>query len=158
MEPVTSGPQVNESLETSISGIFACGNVLHVHDLVDYVSEEAALAGKNAVKYISAMETGETEPDQNEAEPIHLVATEGVRYTVPAVINVNKMEDSLIVRFRVGNVFQDSFISVYFDEERVIHRKKKIMAPGEMEEIKLQRVKLRQFENLRTITVKIEKE
>ncbi|MDF2888085.1 MAG: pyridine nucleotide-disulfide oxidoreductase [Lacrimispora sp.] len=158
MEPVTSGPQVNESLETSISGIFACGNVLHVHDLVDYVSEEAALAGKNAVKYISAMETGETEPDQNEAEPIHLVATEGVRYTVPAVINVNKMEDSLIVRFRVGNVFQDSFISVYFDEERVIHRKKKIMAPGEMEEIKLQRVKLREFENLRTITVKIEKE
>jgi hypothetical protein len=68
------------------------------------------------------------------------------------------MEDSLIVRFRVGNVFQDSFISVYFDEERVIHRKKKIMAPGEMEEIKLQRVKLREFENLRTITVKIEKE
>jgi len=158
MEPVTSGPLVNESLETSISGIFACGNVLHVHDLVDYVSEEAALAGKNAVKYISAMETDPSDTEKKQAEPIQLVATEGVRYTVPAVINLNKMEDSLIVRFRVGNVFQDSYISVYYDEERVMHRKKKIMAPGEMEEIKLQRDKLIQFKNLRTITVKIERE
>ena len=158
MEPVTSGPRVNESLETSISGVFACGNVLHVHDLVDYVSEEAALAGKNAVKYISDMGTEAAYPDQNPAEPIHLVATEGVRYTVPAEINLNKMDESLIVRFRVGNVFQDSFISVYYDDERVVHRKKKIMAPGEMEEIKLQRDKLKQVKNLRTITVKIEKE
>lgn len=158
MEPVTSGPRVNESLETSISGIFACGNVLHVHDLVDYVSEEAALAGKNAVKYISDLGTEDAYPDKNQAEPIRLVATEGVRYTVPAEINLNKMDNSLIVRFRVGNVSKDSFISVYYDEERVLHRKKKIMAPGEMEEIKLQRDKLKQFENLRTITVKIEKE
>ena len=49
---VTSGPVVNESLETSMEGVFACGNVLHVHDLVDFVSEEAAIAGKNAVRYV----------------------------------------------------------------------------------------------------------
>lgn len=159
MERVTSGPQVNESLEASISGVFACGNVLHVHDLVDYVSEEAALAGKNAVKYIASLENiGADQKEENQAEPINLVAMDGVRYTVPKTINLNRMEDNLVVRFRVGDVFQDSFVSVYYDEERVIHRKKKIMAPGEMEEIKLQRDKIKEYKNLKTITVKIEKE
>ncbi|MCR4903138.1 MAG: NAD(P)/FAD-dependent oxidoreductase, partial [Butyrivibrio sp.] len=116
MNPVTSGPFVNESLETNIPGIFACGNVLHVHDLVDYVSEEAAKAGANAAKFVQ--EGSEPEPDKNE---IRLVATEGARYTVPTTINVDRMEDLLTVRFRVGAVFKNSYVDVYFDDERVMH-------------------------------------
>ena len=74
MNPVTSGPKVNESLETSIDGVFACGNVLHVHDLVDFVSEEAAAAGKNAAAYIKAGAV-----KLNSGKDIALKATDGVR-------------------------------------------------------------------------------
>ena len=153
MNPVTSGPVVNESLETSIPGVFACGNVLHVHDLVDYVSEEAKRAGQNAVKYI-ADGCKEVAGDND----IELCATEGARYTVPSTINKDRMDDLLTVRFRVGDVYKNSFVSVYFDDERVMHNEKRILAPGEMEQIILQKKKLDEYPNLKKITVKIEKE
>ena len=152
MNGVTGGPNVNESLETSVPGIFACGNVLHVHDLVDYVSEEAVRAGQNAVRFIK----GELD-EENDAK-IQLKATDGARYTVPATIDAKRMEDLLTVRFRVGDVFKDSYVSVYFDDERVQHRKKQIMAPGEMEQIILQKKDILDHPELKTITVKIEKE
>ena len=151
MDRVTSGPVVNESLETNIPGVFACGNVLHVHDLVDYVSEEANRAGANAARFVK----GElSEGGKN----IEIVATEGARYTVPRHINVSRMEDLLTVRFRVGAVFTNSYISVYYNDERVMHRKKQVMAPGEMEEIVLQKQKLAAYPDLERITLKIEKE
>ena len=151
MNPVTNGPAVNEILETSIPGVFACGNVLHVHDLVDYVSEEATRAGANAAAYVQS-----GCKDAKEGEDIKLVATEGARYTVPGTINVSRMEDNLTVRFRVGAVFKDSYVSVYFDDERVQHRKKRIMAPGEMEQVIIQKKKLQERPDLKTITIKIE--
>ncbi|WP_329494540.1 NAD(P)/FAD-dependent oxidoreductase [Caproiciproducens sp. CPB-2] len=154
MNAVTSGPVVNESLETNVEGVFACGNVLHVHDLVDYVSEEAALAGKNAAKYVLGKFSGQ----ENSAHTITLEAVDGVRYTVPKTVNIGRMEDTVKVRFRVGNVFKDSYVSVYYDDERVLHRKKIIMAPGEMEDITLDRKKLLGYPDLKKITVKIEKE
>ena len=151
MNAVTNGPCVNESLETSVDGIFACGNVLHVHDLVDYVSEEAAQAGKNAAKYVkNNCSMGEA------GKEISVIATDGVRYTVPKTIDVNRMNDELIVRFRVGAVYKNSYISAYLNDERIIHRKKQIMAPGEMEEIKLSKKQLEEFGDLSNITVKIE--
>ena len=153
MNAVTSGPIVNEILETSIPGVFACGNVLHVHDLVDYVSEEATRAGTNAAKYIQS-----GCKDEKSDTDIQLVATEGARYTVPSTINVSRMEDNLTVRFRVGAVYKDSYVSVFFDDERVQHRKKRIMAPGEMEQIIIQKKKLQEYPDIRTITVKIEAE
>ncbi len=153
MNPVTSGPVVNESLETNIPGVFACGNVLHVHDLVDYVSEEAKRAGQNAVKYIA---DGCKEAEG--ANIIELCATDGARYTVPSTINKDRMDDLLTVRFRVGDVYKNSFVSVYFDDERVMHNEKRILAPGEMEQIILQKKKLDEYPNLKKITVKIEKE
>ena len=153
MNPVTSGPVVNEILETNIPGVFACGNVLHVHDLVDYVSEEATRAGENAAKYVQ-----NGCKDEKEGSDIRLVATEGARYTVPCTVNVSRMDENLTVRFRVGAVFKDSFVSVYFDDERVQHRKKRIMAPGEMEQIILQKKKLADYPDLKTITIKIEAE
>lgn len=152
MNPVTNGPVVNESLETSIPGVFACGNVLHVHDLVDYVSEEAKRAGENASKYVQA------DGRKADGEEIQLIATEGARYTVPSTINVNRMDDLLTVRFRVGAVYQDSYVSVYFNDERVMHNKKRVLAPGEMENVILQKTKIKDFKDLKTITVKIEKD
>ena len=150
MNPVTSGPKVNESLETNIECVFACGNVLHVHDLVDFVSEEAASAGKNAAAYVR-----EGDRLENEKE-IVLNPVEGVRYTVPGTICVNRMDEKLTVRFRVGGVFKNCYVSAYFDEERVIHRKRQVVAPGEMEQIQLTKEMLLKYPDLKTITVKIE--
>ena len=151
MDSVTAGPVVDESLETNIPGVFACGNVLHVHDLVDYVSEEAGRAGVNAARFVSGETTGS-------GSQITLSAEDGVRYTVPRRIDLSKMEDTLTVRFRVGAVYQNAFISVYLDGERIMHRKKQVMAPGEMEQVVLQKQKLAAYPNLKQITVKIEKE
>ena len=158
MDSVTSGPRVNESLETSIPGVFACGNVLHVHDLVDFVSEEAALAGKCAALHVLRKEDegklAEIFPE--EKENIRLVAGEGIRYTVPAVINIGRMEEELKVRFRVGSVYKNAFITVYFDEEEVFRKKKLILAPGEMEEVELTKEKLEEFPRLSQIILRIE--
>ena len=151
MEPVTSGPVVNESLETSAEGVFACGNVLHVHDLVDFVSEEAATAGRNAASYVKA---GGSLGEMGTEIPIQ--AVDGVRYTVPKNIHVNRMADEQIVRFRVGAVYKNCYVSAYLNDERIIHRKRQIMAPGEMEEIKLKKEQLAAFDGLEKITVKIE--
>ena len=152
MERITNGPVVNESLETSMEGVFACGNVLHVHDLVDFVSEEAAMAGKNAVKYIK----GET--NNSTAGRIDLVPEDGVRYTVPKYIRPENMADTLTVRFRVGGVVKNCYISTYFDDERVMKRKRPVVAPGEMEEVKITKAKLAEYPDLKKITIKIEKE
>ena len=153
MSPVTGGPVVNESLETNIPGIFACGNVLHVHDLVDYVSEEAMRAGQNAVKFIkNGCREGST------AGAVEIFAENGARYTVPKTIDFGRMEDLLTVRFRVGDVYKDSYVSVYFDDERVVHNKKRIMSPGEMEQIVLKKDELIKRSNLKRITVRIESE
>ncbi len=151
MNPITSGPNVNESLETSIEGVFACGNVLHVHDLVDFVSEEATTAGKNAAIYVKNGKERKSEGHEIMLNPI-----DGVRYTVPKNINVQRMDDSITVRFRVGGVYKNCYVSAYFDDERVIRRKRPVVAPGEMEEIKLTKEQLLKYPDLKTITVKIE--
>ena len=149
MNRVTSGPRVNESLETSVEGVFACGNVLHVHDLVDFVSEEAAAAGRHAASYIK-------EGRKENAREIVINAVEGVRYTVPCTISPERMEDTQVVRFRVGNVYKNCCIGVYFDGEQVIRWKRPVMAPGEMEEIRLEKEKLLLHPELKTITIKVE--
>lgn len=152
INPVTSGPKVNESLETNIEGVFACGNVLHVHDLVDFVSEEAGAAGRNAACYVK---TGEKRSGTETAD-IVLEAVEGVRYTVPETINIARMDEELTVRFRVSNVYKNCYISVYFDEVRMLHKKRQIMAPGEMEDVRITREQLMDAPDLKKITVKIE--
>lgn len=159
MNPVTSGPKVNESLETNIEGIFACGNVLHVHDLVDFVSEEAKTAGRNAAEYVKNLQSdtdGGEKNSKEDAADITLNPVEGVRYTVPSTINPAHMDENLTVRFRVGGVYKNCYVSAYFDDERVIHKKRPVVAPGEMEQIKLTKEQLMKYPNLKTITVKIE--
>lgn len=152
MEGMTNGPVVNESLETSMEGVFACGNVLHVHDLVDFVSEEAAMAGRSAVRYIKGKTVNVID------HRIDLLAEEGVRYTVPKYIRPENMDDVLTVRFRVGAVVKNCYISTYFDDKCVMKRKRPIVAPGEMEEVKILKSKLAEYPDTKKITIKIEKE
>ena len=151
MSPVTSGPLVNESLETNVEGVFACGNVLHVHDLVDFVSQEAQAAGKNAAEYVLS---GKKEGGKD----IPIVATQGARYTVPKTINPQRMDEKHVVRFRVGDVYKDCYVSVYLNDERIIHRKRPVVAPGEMEQVELKKEQLEAYPDLKEITVKIETE
>ncbi len=150
LSPVTGGPIVKESLETNVEGIFACGNVLHVHDLVDFVTAESMQAGKNAARYLRGKNFQE--------EGIELVATNGVRYTVPQSINKENIEDVVEVRFRVGDVFRNSYISVYFDDVREKHLKKRILTPGEMETVALKKELFDKYPNCRKITFMIEGE
>lgn len=150
---ITSGPIVDEGLETNIEGIFACGNVLHVHDLVDFVSQEGALAGENAAKYVKGVKE-----KADILNSINLKGENGVRYTVPNTLNPKNINEKLTVRFRVGQVYKNCYISVYFDDERVLHKKHPVLAPGEMEQIKLEKEKLLKYPELKLITIKIEEE
>lgn len=149
LSPVTSGPIVNDSLETSIDGVFACGNVLHVHDLVDYVSQEATTAGKNAASYIQHGKT-------KDARIVEIIPEDGVRYTVPKFVRPTEMEDKLTVRFRVGAVYKNCAIVTYYDDTLINKRKRPVMAPGEMEQVILDKSKLAEFPDLSKITVRIE--
>lgn len=149
INPVTSGPIVSDSLETSAPGVFACGNVLHVHDLVDYVSQEAGTAGKNAAAYIKNGSVAN-------AKEVEILPVDGVRYTVPKFIRPTEMEDKLTVRFRVGDVYKNCAIATYFDDELISKRKRPVMAPGEMEQVILDKNKLSEYPNLNKITIRIE--
>ena len=150
LSPVTKGPVVNEQLETDVPGVFACGNVLHVHDLVDYVSEEASAAGRHAAAYVKA---GEPE---SERKGIPVVPEGGVRYTVPATIDPASMDEKLTVRFRVGAVKRNVFESVYVDGARIAHKKRPIVAPGEMEQVILQKADLEKHPDAESIRVVLE--
>ena len=137
INPATNGPVVNESFETSIPGVFACGNVLHVHDLVDYVSEESGRAGRSAARYVKNGKASEG--------PVILVKNgAGVRYTVPSSVRTSELEGDLIIRFRSGGVYRDSYIDVLFDGVSKIHRRKPIITPGEMEQVILKKEDLEQ--------------
>ena len=149
LNPVTSGPIVGDNLETNIDGIFACGNVLHVHDLVDYVSQEATTAGKNAALYI---QNGAA----SDVKTVEISPEGGVRYTVPKFIRPTEMEDNLTVRFRVGDVYKNKAIATYFGDELISKRKRPVMAPGEMEQVILSKKKLAEYPDLSKITIRIE--
>ena len=132
INPATNGPVVNESFETSIPGIFACGNVLHVHDLVDYVSEESARAGRSAARYVKASSS-------RSGPVIQITNGNGVRYTVPSFVRVGELDSDLVIRFRSVGVYKDSYIDVSIDGVRSIHRRKQIITPGEMEQVILKK-------------------
>lgn len=157
---VTGGPFVNESLETNVSGVFACGNVLHVHDLVDYVSEEAKKAGEKAAAYVQKSGGQAASQDMTNmskiAAEVSVTAKDGVRYTVPSTIRPGCMDDAQIIRFRVGQVYRNAHVSVYFDDKLVMKLKKPVLAPGEMEQVKIKKADILAQEGLSTITIKIE--
>ena len=135
---ITGGAEVDQNRETSVEGIFACGNVLHVHDLVDFVSEEAEIAGKSAAEYIKKGKKAECE--------IHIETDGKVRYTVPQVITENK---DVKVYFRVSDVFKNIKINVYNGEKVIFSKKKVKVAPGEMESILLKADRFRRADRLK---------
>ena len=150
LNPTTNGPKVNESLETNIPGVFAAGNVLHVHDLVDYVSEEAGSAGAHAAAYIQNGEQG------TDAASLPVRCENGVRYTVPTAIRPACAGDKVTLRFRVGAVYKNKKIAVYLGDTCIFTRKRPVLAPGEMETIQLKGELLRKDPAADHITVTLE--
>ena len=132
LSPVTRGPIVDDSLMTSVPGVFACGNVLHVHDLVDYVSQEAERAGASAAAFAAS---GGSSPGTR----LIVHAEGGVRYTVPQVIDVSRMPERLEVRLRVDGVYEHRVLVAHLGGRCVARRRRDILVPGEMEQIVLRR-------------------
>ena len=151
INPVTNGPLVNESLETSIPGVFAAGNVLHVHDLVDYVSQEAAAAGRNAARYIQ-----EGPSSGEEALSIH--CQNGVRYCVPAAIRPHApdADSTLTLRMRVDGVYQNKAIVLRQGQQVLLRRKRRVLAPGEMETLSLPASALSSLDLQQMLTLELE--
>lgn len=128
LDRVTNGPVVDEYRETSHKGVFACGNVLQVHDLVDFVTEESKLAGAGAAKFIK----GEKADDG----VLHTEGENGVRYIVPQ--NINRATDKDVkLYFRVGRVLENVTLNVVCNGEVLLTKKKRKMTPGEMEYVTL---------------------
>lgn len=144
----TNGAYVNESFETDHEGIFACGNVLHVHDLVDFVSEEASFAGKNAAKYV-------LNQLNNTGRKLKVFAKDGVRYTVPSSIDLNRAENLIKIRFRVASVYKNTYIVAYSGGKQILKVKKRVLAPGEMEQIILNKELLSNLDS-DELTIKLE--
>ncbi len=142
LDRVTGGAAVSSSRETEIPGVFAAGNVLHVHDLVDYVSEEAELAGAAAAAFVR----GELRHDAN----IRINASGAVRYTVPQRITC--IEDTKLY-FRVSEVLRDKKIVVRAKDRVLLEKKKQKLAPGEMETVDLKRELLLGLDSDITISV-----
>ena len=128
LDRVTGGAVVDGGRETEIPGIFACGNVLHVHDLVDYVSEEAVIAGLAAVRFIN----GESDKKIN----VTVKADGRVRYTVPQ--RITELKDTTVY-FRVADVFRNKRLTVSINGEVVLSKKTQKLAPGEMETVTVSR-------------------
>ncbi len=131
INPLTNGPVVNAALETSIEGVFACGNVLHVHDLVDFVSAEAAQAGRNAAQYVLS---GSREKERG-SKTLRFVPKNGVRYTVPNRFAPDAQDEDLTLRFRVTGVFKGASIVVRSGESELFRRRTRVLIPSEMQTI-----------------------
>ena len=147
---VTGGAFVNDRLETSAEGIFACGNVLHVHDLVDYVSEEAALAGLSAAEFVKRGK----EACAEHGEALCLKAGEGIRYTIPNTVDPVNMADKVTVRFRVSDVYRDKQLVILYGGIEHRRIKKRIMSPGEMEQVTIGKDTIP--EGISDITIRVE--
>jgi NADPH-dependent 2,4-dienoyl-CoA reductase/sulfur reductase-like enzyme len=130
LDKVTGGPIVYESMETSVEGIFACGNVVHVHDLVDWVTEESKRAGSGAAKYVKGQ-------IQSNCKAIKLKGINGVRYVVPHQIRLDNIEQKVELMMRVDNIYKDIKLVIKSNGEVLKEVKRNHVAPGEMESIKL---------------------
>lgn len=131
LDPRTNGPRVYENMETSLSGVFACGNVVHVHDLVDFVTMESTRAGEAAAAYLQGDARG------GPALEVPIRAGEGVTYTVPQVIRPDRMGKTAELFFRVNAVYENAVLRVSAGERVLLEKKREHMAPGEMERLPL---------------------
>ena len=137
IDPRTNGAYVDESLETSVEGVFSCGNVLHVHDLVDFVSEESARAGESAARYILSGK-------RSQGKTIEVKTGYGVRYTVPCRINVENAGELTHIRFRVSGVYKNVSIVIKSGDKELLRKKSMILVPSEMVDLLLKKSKLKE--------------
>ena len=145
LSKTTGGAIVDENLMTSVEGVFECGNVLHVHDLVDFVSAESENAGKCAVDYINGVNMF--------AEKTIVSCTNGVRYCVPTVLNRDSVYAEQSFKMRVSNVFHKVELAVLADGVKVYGRKRPVVAPGEMENITLNAEQMKILKKAKTVEV-----
>ena len=148
LDPRTRGAIVNESMETTVPGIFACGNVLHVHDLVDWVTDESRRAGKFAAQYVK-------KAGVPAAEPIKTLPGEGVGYIVPQRIRPSQVDGELELFMRVRDIYVGKTLVVRVDGKEVQAKRRGHMAPGEMERVKLP-VELFNGDGVKQITIDVE--
>ncbi|WP_028504709.1 FAD-dependent oxidoreductase [Ruminococcus sp. FC2018] len=137
IDPRTNGAYVDESLETSVEGVFSCGNVLHVHDLVDFVSEESARAGESAARYILSGK-------RSQGKTIEVKTGYGVRYTVPCRINVENAGELTHIRFRVSGVYKNVSIVIKSGDKELLRKKSMILVPSEMVDLLLKKSMLKE--------------
>lgn len=149
LSPITGGAIVNDQMMTNIDGVFSCGNVLHVHDLVDFVSAEASHAGECAVAYLNGAKASE--------EVVKVNAINGIRYVVPQLINKDNNYEALGLKMRVGNVFKNVEIRVSVDGEKIFGKKKQIVTPGEMETVNLKPELVEKIKQGKEVTVELVK-
>ncbi len=149
LSTVTGGAEVDDKMMTSVDGIFECGNVLHVHDLVDFVSEESILAGESAAAYLQ---------NSNGKDDYITVSTDGgIRYCVPQLINRGGTAEKLSLKMRVGSVQKKVRIKLVADGEEIVGKNKQIVAPGEMETLVLSSEQLEKVKLAKEVTVTMEK-
>lgn len=146
MDPHTKGAVVYENMETGIPGVFACGNVVHVHDLVDFVSGESDLAGASAAAYVLKGEA-------SDAAALNLIPGNGVGYTVPQRVRPADVDRSVNISFRVRQNYGPSQITVTCGGRQLARFKRQRMAPGEMEHIALPKVLLEKADGPLTVAV-----
>ena len=147
LDRVTNGAVVDEYRQTDHEGIFACGNVLHVHDLVDFVTQESQIAGEGAAKYVKG--------EKSEPEYIFAKGIGAVRYIVPQKINIKNGGDVKLF-FRVGSTFKNATVKVSYNGSEIISRKRPRLAPGEMENVTIKNSMLREFSDGGTIEITVE--
>ncbi len=147
LDRVTNGAVVDEYRETDHKGVFACGNVLHVHDLVDFVTQESQIAGEGAAKYVKG--------ECAEKEYITTKGVGAVRYIVPQKVNLNN-EGDVKLFFRVGSTFKNATVKVKYNGEELISRKRPRLAPGEMENVVIKNDMLKKFAKDGVIEISVE--
>ena len=126
----TKGAFVDENMETEIPGVFACGNVLHVHDVVDYVTEESRKAGKSAAKYILE---GKSFDDNDEY--VEMIPGKGISYIIPQRVSRNRLKEKMEFFTRVNDIYKDINFNIDSDGETILSRRKKYMIPSDMERV-----------------------
>lgn len=148
IDRITNGAVVDEMRMTDHPGVFACGNVLHVHDLVDYVTLESQIAGEGAAEYILG---------KGSCEKVYVNTTtgNGVRYLVPQRVNI-KNENDVKLYFRVGRIFKNAKVVLECDGEIISSKKKVKLAPGEMENVVIPAATLAKMTKDSTIVVRVE--
>lgn len=148
IDPKTNGPCVNEAMETSIPGVFACGNVVHVHDLVDWVTAESCRAGKYAAAYVRRTL-------KQDSEGFVTQAGNGIAYIVPHRVRIENVDEELTLMMRVRKVFHKAEMVIRVNGVEIRRVRKNHMAPGEMEHVSLKLAELQDFD-IATVSVEVE--